>query len=233
MDRHGQNELTRGRTSIDPYVFNPFEQKESENRDMHHLRLFSAFLTLTPLLFVACGDANPPPNNTSSSGETGGAAGQAGAGGTGGSGGNTGGMGGSNGGAVPTSGADIFPWLQAKEYANFAAESGQHASTGPHGGNVRTFLNPILFDALSSGSTNFPVGTAAVKELWGNGSKLLGWAVFVKTQADSAAGNGFYWYEVYSATDPSNPVADGNGVGLCSGCHSNGTDYFLTPFPLQ
>jgi hypothetical protein len=142
-------------------------------------------------------------------------------------------MGGGNSGAVPAAGAELFPWLQAGNYMSFKAESGKHASTGPHGGNVRSFLNPTLFDALTSGSTNFPVGSAAVKELWGNGSKLLGWAVFVKTQADSAGGNGFYWYEIYNTTDPSSPVADGNGVGLCSGCHSNGNDYYMSPFPLQ
>jgi hypothetical protein len=203
---------------------------------MDRMHIFSTFLVLFPVLFVACEDSNSQSgtaSTSSSSSGDGGAAGQAGMAGMGGAGGNMGGMGGTNGGVVPTSGADLFPWLQANEYAGFTAESGKHASTGPHGGNVRTFLNPILFDALSNGSTNFPVGSAAVKELWGNGTKLLGWAVFVKTQADSAGGNGFYWYENYSTTDASNPVADGNGVGLCSGCHSNGTDYFLTPFPLQ
>lgn len=213
-------------------------QKESENHAMNRMRLFSAFPVLFPLLFVACetstpqDDASSSSASSSSSGDMGGAAGQAGMGGMGGTGG-TGGMGGDNGGAVPTSGAELFPWLQANKYASFEAESGQHASTGPHGGKVRTFLNPILFDALKNGSTNFPVGAASVKELWGNGSKLLGWAVFVKTHADSMGGNGFYWYEIYNTADPTNPVADGNGVGLCTGCHSTGTDFFLSPFPLQ
>lgn len=150
-------------------------------------------------------------------------------------GGGSAGAGGSGGsaGLVPANGDELFPWLQAGNYMAFQAESAQHASTGPHGGKVRTFVNPILFDALTAGSTNFPMGSSAVKELWGTGAKLNGWAVFVKTQADSANGGGFYWYENYSTTDNSNPVADGNGSVQCTGCHSNGTDYFLTPFPLQ
>ena len=147
--------------------------------------------------------------------------------------GGSGGMGGADLGLVPANSAELFPWLQAGNYMGFKAESAKHASLGPHGMNVLTFVNPTLFDALSAGSTNFPVGSAAVKELWGNGSKLLGWAVFVKIQADSANGNGFYWYENYSTTDPSSPVADGTGVGLCAGCHSTGTDFFKSPFPLQ
>ena len=201
---------------------------------MNRIRFMSAAVMLFPMLFAACGDlAQQNGTSSSSTGNIGGQAGMGGMGGSGGDIGGSGGMGGSNGGAVPASGVELFPWLQAGNYMGFTAESDKHASTGPHGENVRTFLNPILFDALSSGSTNFPVGSASVKELWGNGSKLVGWAVFVKTQADSASGNGFYWYEIYNTTDPSKPVADGNGVGLCTGCHSNGVDYFKSPFPLQ
>lgn len=201
-----------------------------------------AILLLFPLSVAACSD--PVTQNGSSSSSSGsmgsssgdggmGGAGMGGGGGAGGASGGNGGMGGGNAGVVPANGAELFPWLQAGNYKALIAESAIHASTGPHGGQVLTFVNPILFDALTAGSTNFPEGSASVKELWGNGTKLNGWAVFVKTQANSANGAGFYWYENYSTTDPSSPVADGNGVGLCSGCHSTGTDYFLSPFPLQ
>jgi hypothetical protein len=217
------------------FIFrNRLARKRKEDQ-MNRKLFMSASMVLIPMIFAACGDPAPQ-NGTSSStsgNEGGSGGGQAGMGGAGGNAGGSGGMGGGSNGAVPASGMELFPWLQAGNYMGFTAESAQHASTGPHGGNVRTFVNPILFDALSSGSTDFPIGASAVKELWGNGSKLLGWAVFVKTQAASAGGSGFYWYENYSTTDPSSPVADGNGVGLCTGCHSNGTDFFKSPFPLQ
>ena len=74
-----------------------------------------------------------------------------------------------------------------------------------------------------------PVGAAAVKELFGStGSEVLGYAVMVKVEEGTAA-DSWYYYEDYNGTD----YADGIGPGLCTGCHSGGTDYVLTPWPLQ
>ncbi len=55
----------------------------------------------------------------------------------------------------------------------------------------------------------------------------------VKTQADSARGSGWFWYEITSTTDGSSPVASGNGVPLCFGCHFTGEDFVLTGYPIQ
>ena len=63
--------------------------------------------------------------------------------------------------------------------------------------------------------------------------KLQGWAVMVKTSADSARGDGWFWYEVTDTEDGSKPVAAGNGVGLCTGCHFTGNDFVSTQFPLR
>jgi cytochrome c553 len=131
---------------------------------------------------------------------------------------------------VPTDGAAMFTWLQRGEYEAWPAESGVHASTGPHG-QVRTFINPTLESSLQAESAEHPVGAASVKELYRD-AEVFGWAVMVKTQAGTG-GESWYWYEVFSTTDGSNPVADGNGVGLCAGCHSAGVDSVLTPYPLQ
>ena len=135
---------------------------------------------------------------------------------------------------VPTNGADVFRYLQAGSYLSLEAESAVHDSTGPHGQpGVRTFINAALAEGLANGGPH-PVGAAAIKELYrSDGTTLMGWAVSVKTDPDSAGGQGWYWYEVFSTTNGSNPVADGNGVGLCHGCHSGGQDYILTPYPLQ
>ena len=133
---------------------------------------------------------------------------------------------------VPTEGDALFAWLQAGNYLDYDAESAVHASTGPHGGDVRTFLNKTLYDSLAAGNATHPVGSAAIKELHDAGG-VRGWAVEVKIAETGGGGDDWYWYENFSTTDNSNPVADGTGVGLCANCHSGGTDYVLTPWPLQ
>jgi hypothetical protein len=131
----------------------------------------------------------------------------------------------------PTESSALFAWLGSGAYERWTAESTIHPSAGPHGGDVRTYVNDALLGSLAEGSAQ-PEGAAAVKELYSAG-QLRGWAVGVKTEPDSAGGDNWYWYENFSVTDPANPVAAGLGVGLCSNCHEGGLDYVLTPFPLQ
>jgi hypothetical protein len=64
-----------------------------------------------------------------------------------------------------------------------------------------------------------------------DGKTVQGYAVALKTEEESAGGNGWFWYEVTSVTDSSAIVANGTGVPLCYGCHSGGTDFVLTRFP--
>lgn len=136
---------------------------------------------------------------------------------------------------VPVEGEALNAWLQTGSYLDYPAEAEVHRSSGPHGAGVRTFFNPILDRATRAGLTEWPVGSAAIKELYDSGGNLDGWAVEVKVNEDSSVGTlggGWYWYEVLS-TDPSaSPVADGTGVRLCAGCHSGGVDFMTTPFPL-
>jgi hypothetical protein len=129
----------------------------------------------------------------------------------------------------PAHGAELRPWLEAGEYLDWQAESGVHPSTGPHFGGVRTFVNDVLYDSLATGASSHPEGSAAIKELYGAGDTVLGWSVEIKLQSDSAGGDGWYWYEGYQGS----VYADGTGDGGCTGCHGGGSDYVLTPFPLQ
>lgn len=125
---------------------------------------------------------------------------------------------------------NLLAWLEAKSYADWPAESGLHQSSGPHGGQVRTFLNDTLFDSFDQGLSAHPEGSVAVKELWGDGNAMIGWAIEVKVQPESAGGDGWYWYELIGDAE----YGGGTGVGLCTGCHGGGgTDYVLTPWPLQ
>ncbi|MBS2020099.1 MAG: hypothetical protein JST00_44980 [Deltaproteobacteria bacterium] len=121
-------------------------------------------------------------------------------------------------------------WLQKKEYETWPKESAPHASTGPHGQSVQTYLNPKL-DASMKGSAEHPVGAAAVKTFNANG-KVTGWAAMVKTAAASDGGKGWYWYEVFDTAPGASPIA-GQGLGTCTGCHSSGKDFVRAPYPLQ
>lgn len=133
----------------------------------------------------------------------------------------------------PTDGADLFDWLKAGNYKQWAHESAMHPSAGPHPQAVIAYLNETLDQSLASGSEAHPVGAAAVKELFNASGKLSGWAVSVKTDTDSAGGQGWYWYEILGNTADSRVVADGNGVPLCFGCHTPGKDFVLIPHPLK
>lgn len=139
--------------------------------------------------------------------------------------------------AVPTDLGDLFRYLQKGSYKSFAAqESGQHPSAGPHtkvGLPVRVFMDPRINASLAAGNTSHPLGSSIVKEMYDGAGDLQGWAVMVKTSKDSANGKGWFWYEVTSTKSGSNPVAAGNGVQLCQGCHFIGKDFVLTGYPLQ
>lgn len=130
---------------------------------------------------------------------------------------------------VPLGGAALEAWLQAGHYRQWRGESKAHSSQGPHFGKVRAYLNPVLFDSLNAGNKAHPKGAVAVKELYGEGDQVLGWSVAIKTDAASAAGANWYWYEKFEAR----VVADGKGILLCRSCHLTGRDYVLTPWPLK
>jgi hypothetical protein len=133
---------------------------------------------------------------------------------------------------VPTDAAKLNAFLQAGEYKTWAAETAIHPANSPHPTNVRSYANPVLEAAMRAGSRNFPVDAALVKELYSSSNQLTGWAVSVKTQMGQGANN-WYWYEVLSTNPTASPVANGNGVGACAGCHASGIDYVRTRFPFQ
>jgi len=131
--------------------------------------------------------------------------------------------------APPTEADALATWLAEGRYLAWAAESAPHPGAGPHFGVVRTFVNDALFDSLTAAQAQHPPGAAAVKELYGrSGDTVLGWAVMTKLQADSAAGQGWYWYEAFGTF-----ASGGVGLSICTGCHADGRDFVRIPFPLQ
>ena len=138
---------------------------------------------------------------------------------------------------IPMEKNALFKYLQEGTYTALPSkESGKHPSRGPHtkfGLPVQVYLNGTLDTSLKAGNDSHPAGSAAVKEMFDKDGDLQGWAVMIKTAADSDGGKGWFWYEITSTTDPSNPVRIGNGVPLCFGCHATGADYVLTDYPLK
>jgi hypothetical protein len=127
----------------------------------------------------------------------------------------------------------LLKWLQAGSYKQWVHESKAHKSLGPHPVQVIAYLNAALDESLGAKNKSHPKGSAAVKELLDASGKLSGWAVSVKTAEDSAAGQGWYWYEILGTEASGNVVASANGVPLCFGCHTPGKDFVLIDHPLK
>ncbi|MBV7329970.1 hypothetical protein KFU94_17340 [Chloroflexi bacterium TSY] len=135
---------------------------------------------------------------------------------------------------IPIGAEEILPYLQDGGYAGWTSESEIHESVGPHG-YVRSFINSILEESIDAGNEEHPIGSAMVKELYGEDAQtLIGWAAYLKTQSDSANGKGWYWYENISTIDNSELVADSNGDALCVSCHAlSRIDYVLSRVPFE
>lgn len=139
--------------------------------------------------------------------------------------------------AVPTNTEALFKFLKDGAYESFASESAIHTSRGPHaklGWPVRVYVDSKMESSLRSGAASHPAGAAIVKEMYDEqGTNLTGWAVMVKTSAQSDAGKGWFWYETLNTQDHKAVVAAGNGISGCFACHSAGSDFVLSGYPLQ
>ena len=92
---------------------------------------------------------------------------------------------------------------------------------------MRAYLNPSLAASLGEAEAH-DVGAAAVKELYGSGDRVRGWAVAIKLDGSGSGGARWYWFEHFDGR----LVADARGAPLCAGCHAAGRDFVLSPWPL-
>jgi len=143
----------------------------------------------------------------------------------------------------PTSGhTDIEAWLVTGSYKTWACEPAVHEarSPSPHGFN-RICSNDVIA-AAAPGTAVWPKGAAAVKEIYASltGATPVGYAVYLKTDASSAGGANWYWYERLPTDstaphDANGTVADGKGgsgtpLTICVACHTAaGSDGPHTP----
>lgn len=132
----------------------------------------------------------------------------------------------SDGGSFDTSAAGLTAFVKSGAYKSWKAEPAVHRSAGPHGGNVRTYVNDVFYASLKAGNTTHPRGSITVKELYGaSTTNVTGHAVDVK---DEASGE-WVFYEGFGPGYTS-PYYYRGIANFCAGCHQrDNNDYMLTP----
>ncbi len=92
--------------------------------------------------------------------------------------------------------------------------------TEPHG-VVKRFQNPVLNAALGNGAVLYPLGSAAVLEVYNaNDDELMGWAAMVKV-AENGDREDWYYYETFDTDPDGNFSQEGVAAPLCADCHQN------------
>lgn len=121
---------------------------------------------------------------------------------------------------TPATRAGLLSIAQSGAYLSWKAEAAPHQTAGPHGGQVRTFVNDVLYASLKAGNRMHPNGSIAVKELFSNGARN-GWAI------DAKDDDGVWTF--YEGFEPQLNQYFFRGSGnLCSNCHAGGVDFVLT-----
>ena len=144
---------------------------------------------------------------------------------------------------LPPMGASaVESWLAAGSYKKWRCENAVHASRDPSPHGFNRICSNSEISGTANGTAPWPVEASAVKELYAtiDGTTPVGYAVYLKTKADSAAGANWYWYERVpldskAPHDAAGVVADGMGTAgpamtICVGCHNAaGSDAAHTP----
>ena len=127
----------------------------------------------------------------------------------------------------PRGSNDLTAWIDAGYYRAWNCEPEAHAARAPspHGRN-RICSNDVL--GASTGPGPYPVGSAAVKEIFDSSGAISIYAAYRKV-ADGDGGDTWYWFE--GTRD--DVAANGQGEGACTGCHSHAPrDFVFTAISL-
>jgi cytochrome P460 len=142
-----------------------------------------------------------------------------------------------NGSQTPPIGATaVTAWLATGAYKNWHCETASHSARSPSPHSVDRVCSNDVIANNATGSAPWPQGAAAVKELYTATTDAApgGYAVYLKTQADSASGANWYFYGALTA---GGTTVDGMGndatvMATCTSCHlAAGSDAAHTPSP--
>lgn len=142
----------------------------------------------------------------------------------------------------PMGATAVEAWLAAGSYKTWTCEPASHEARSPSPHGFNRICSNSLISNNAAGTDAWPEGAAAVKELLADATSTtpVGYAVYLKTKADSADGANWYWYERVPLTsaaphDANGVVADGMGstgtaMSICVNCHgAAGSDTAHTP----
>ncbi len=138
---------------------------------------------------------------------------------------------------TPPEGATaVMAWLAKGYYKSWACEMAPHVARSPSPHNVDRICSNDIISSNAMGTGPWPKGASAVKELYTTTTDATpgGYAVYLKTQADSAGGANWYYYGSITA---GGPTVDGMGtsaavMSACTSCHlAAGSDAAHTPSP--
>lgn len=136
----------------------------------------------------------------------------------------------------PTTGfADMESWLAKGLYKSWHCEPTKHDARSPSPHGINRICNNAKLTAQPKGPGEYPVGAAAVKELYDAAGTIIGYAVEVHVSAGKDTSN-WYWYErnptlgapakngstglVADGVGPNEGVAGSGTEKVCTGCHS-------------
>lgn len=133
----------------------------------------------------------------------------------------------------PTTGAaDMEAWLAKGSYKSWKCEPAPHDARSPSPHGINRICNNAKLVAQPAGPGEYPVGAAAVKELYSaDAGSIVGYAVEVHVSPGTDTSN-WYWYERNPTLGA--PAKDGNeglvadGVGPNEGVAGTGTEKVCT-----
>ncbi len=122
----------------------------------------------------------------------------------------------------PRGSTDVQAWLAAGHYLDWTCEPERHPARpgSGHGANRICSNTALVLAADETGP--FPVGAAAVKEIFSSAGEIRQYAVYRKV-AEGTGGASWYWYEGLG----DDIVANGEDHGTCTGCHSRAPRDFV------